>query len=145
MADGYLNHCKTCHNEAVKRRQRSPAYRKYHAKWRAKNRKKLNAYSRDWNKQNWERVLEVQRASYLFKTYKITQAQYDEMLKRQRGRCALCRSTPKAKLGVDHCHRTGHVRGLLCGSCNRGLGLFHDNPRTLRRALAYLGFQIIPK
>ena len=52
------------------------------------------------------------------------------------GPCDLCQ-TP-AKLYVDHCHKTGFVRGLLCPSCNTGLGQFKDSITTLKRAAAYL-------
>ena len=39
---------------------------------------------------------------------------------------------------IDHCHTTGKVRGMLCGSCNKALGLFYDNPATLQQAILYL-------
>lgn len=39
---------------------------------------------------------------------------------------------------IDHCHTTGKVRGILCGHCNKGLGLFRDNPATLKQAIFYL-------
>lgn len=39
---------------------------------------------------------------------------------------------------IDHCHQGGHVRGLLCDQCNRGIGLLQDDPDVLERAVAYL-------
>jgi hypothetical protein len=67
------------------------------------------------------------------------------MLERQGNKCALCRqdwhgfSTSKGDLPhVDHCHRTGKVRGILCGNCNTALGRFGDDPGKLRAAIAYL-------
>lgn len=47
-------------------------------------------------------------------------------------------SNHKMKLVVDHCHATGHVRGLLCHNCNRALGLLKDSEQALQRALKYL-------
>ena len=51
-------------------------------------------------------------------------------------RCELCSSA--TTLGIDHCHSTGVVRGVLCRNCNTGLGLFKDNADLLRRAIKYL-------
>lgn len=52
----------------------------------------------------------------------ITEAEYDERLAAQNGGCAICGATPKKRrLHVDHDHKTGHVRGLLCHRCNRVL------------------------
>lgn len=56
------------------------------------------------------------------KTYGLTSEQYDALLERQGGRCAICRAHPKSKrLAVDHDHGTGEVRGLLCSRCNHDL------------------------
>jgi hypothetical protein len=56
------------------------------------------------------------------KTYGLTAAEYDRLLAEQGGRCAICRARPKSKrLAVDHDHRTGAVRGLLCSRCNHDL------------------------
>ena len=62
---------------------------------------------------------------------------------KQDGRCAICRTNLTFTKGddsvnVDHCHATGHVRGLLCQSCNKGLGFFLDNLDILQRAAEYL-------
>lgn len=75
------------------------------------------------------------------RVYGITQAEYDAMLEKQNGKCAICNNTDEVegrKLAIDHCHTTGRVRGLLCGKCNRGLGLFKDNPDLLLKAISYL-------
>lgn len=54
------------------------------------------------------------------------------------GSCPLCGRTPTHRLHVDHDHGTGRVRGLLCGSCNRAIGLMGDDPARLRAAADYL-------
>lgn len=76
----------------------------------------------------------------------LTVEQYNELLRRQGNSCAICRSPfghvsktgKQARLAIDHDHRTGKVRGLLCNSCNRGLGYLGDSSDILRSALHYL-------
>lgn len=70
-------------------------------------------------------------------TYKITIGDLRAMRDRQANACAICRSDT-AKLVVDHDHQTGRVRGLLCSTCNTGLGKFGDSSDLLRSALQYL-------
>ena len=79
---------------------------------------------------------EVFRRNIKFK-FGISTEQYDKMLIDQSGRCAIC-LTPMEKPDVDHDHRTKAVRGLLCHSCNTGLGYFCDSPELLRHAIEYL-------
>jgi hypothetical protein len=83
--------------------------------------------------------LERQRA---LKRFGITPEQYEGLLAVQGGVCAICdepdRSIDKPRLAVDHDHETKDVRGLLCVSCNRGLGFFRDNPDILVKAVEYL-------
>jgi hypothetical protein len=73
--------------------------------------------------------------------YGISQEQFEEMLARQCGVCAICSRKEESKRGrlfVDHCHSTGVVRGLLCSRCNSGLGNFRDSPEIMDNARAYL-------
>lgn len=73
------------------------------------------------------------------KKYGITPEQFEEMVELQGGRCLACWNKPgKRGLYVDHCHRTGRVRGLLCHNCNTALGLVKDKTATLKRMISYL-------
>lgn len=81
------------------------------------------------------------------KMYGITQDQYEAMYAQQKGLCAICHQPEKTPtndgkairmLAVEHCHRTGAVRGLACRSCNSGLAQFRDDPELLRSAIRYL-------
>lgn len=83
-------------------------------------------------------------ASAIAKTYGITGDDYATLLEAQGGKCAICRARPLSKrLAVDHDHKSGAVRGLLCAGsqssgCNFALGLFHDDPEILWRAYVYM-------
>lgn len=70
--------------------------------------------------------------------YGITIDTYESILLEQDGVCAICLMKKEETLHVDHCHNTGKVRGLLCGSCNRALGLMKDNTDFLLKAIQYL-------
>ena len=78
------------------------------------------------------------RNAYLKARYGISPEQYQLMLKRQGGVCAICGQPPAGVLHVDHCHTTGKVRGLLCMTCNCGLGYYRDEMRLTMAATAYL-------
>jgi len=65
--------------------------------------------------------------------YGLTIVQYDEMLTQQNGSCAGCRRPPKSggrRLHVDHNHKTGKVRGLVCWHCNSAIKKLRDSSRT---------------
>lgn len=83
-----------------------------------------------------------QRRTNLKRLYGISEHDYDEMLREQDGKCASCRSAdPRHNSGrfvVDHDHRTGEIRGLLCGPCNIILGLAQDDVAVLAAAITYL-------
>lgn len=83
------------------------------------------------------------RSRHLLKKFGITEEQYDELFRRQDGCCAICLRPAgdfKYRLAVDHDHFTGHVRGLLCYTCNRRVVGRHrkDNATILERAYRYL-------
>lgn len=89
------------------------------------------------------------RASHLKKAYGLELEDYEALVALQRGKCFICGSTDpggkvsrymESRFAVDHCHETGKLRGLLCKSCNQGLGLFKDNIASLERAILYLRY-----
>ncbi|MFE8916851.1 endonuclease VII domain-containing protein [Streptomyces globisporus] len=78
-------------------------------------------------------------SSRVQETYGLKPGEYDYLFQAQDGKCAICGGTRRQRLSVDHCHRTGRVRGLLCRMCNgRLLTSARDNSETLRRAADYL-------
>lgn len=77
------------------------------------------------------------REANLKHRYGITLIDYNEMLVEQDSRCKIC-NVETTGLVVDHCHNSGEVRGLLCGNCNKGLGLFKDSPERMERAAKYI-------
>jgi hypothetical protein len=88
-----------------------------------------------------EKTSLINRRSKIKNTYGITLEQFDEMLTSQNGGCAICKTQVPGGRGnftVDHCHSTGRIRGLLCNSCNVGLGSFKDSPSLLIAAAKYV-------
>jgi hypothetical protein len=117
--DGHQQHCKECqklYQAAYRPKKLESDRRRYHEK------------KDEWI--NW---------SYLRK-YGITLKYYNELLIKQGGKCAICRQKCSSgkRLAVDHDHKTGIVRGLLCGHCNTALGKLHDSPEVIKRALDYV-------
>jgi Recombination endonuclease VII len=82
------------------------------------------------------------RDAYLKKTYfNFSEKKYKAMDETQSGKCAICgihRYDLGTDLFVDHDHETSKIRGLLCSSCNSGLGYFKDDIDIIRRAVSYL-------
>lgn len=95
---------------------------------------------KEWREKNPEKVVSNNIKSKLRLGYNLTVEDYNVMLAKQKGVCAIC-ETPcptKRSLAVDHDHKTGLVRGLLCTNCNNGLGRFKDDKKLLTKALKYL-------
>lgn len=82
------------------------------------------------------------RRHNLSSKYGLTEDTYFEMLVAQGGGCKICSATEgndkHKNLFVDHCHKFGVVRGLLCGRCNAAISLLRDCPETIRSALFYV-------
>ncbi len=115
--------------------------------------KRVNQLAKERNKK--PEIQEAKREKYqrestniwyekIQRRFGITQEQYEAILKKQDGLCAIC-SKPQGsgtnqdkRLAVDHDHKTGKIRGLLCTNCNPGLGFFKDDIVFLKRAIEYL-------
>ncbi len=137
--------------EAIRARKNSPKYKEaaqrryertkeHHVavgkEWQKRNRRKVCGITKRWRDDNPDKV----RCISLRKLYGITLADYNAMLARQEGSCAICGGLPAEgkRLHVDHCHATNKVRELLCGHCNRLLGCARDVPENADKAAAYL-------
>ncbi len=87
-----------------------------------------------------------QFAFYIKRRHGVTSEQYGEVLKLQKGVCAICgklNPNKNRRLALDHCHTNGQFRGLLCGKCNIGIGQFNDNANLLRKAALYIEKSLI--
>lgn len=116
---GYENRCKPCNISAQKL-------------WAQNNKEKRNAIEKRYRSKP-----EVMRRKVL-KQYNLNEELFQELLVLQEKKCKICSLEFTSMAHVDHCHKTNVVRGLLCGSCNRGLGMYKDNPELLRKAAEYL-------
>lgn len=139
---GHQSTCKDC------RRAEQSDWRKAnpdgYSEWYESNKEHKLSYNREWVSSNRDRIKPTRtpEQAYLYhilRTYGVTEAQYEQMRSDQSGACAICGCVPTGRrLYVDHCHDTGRVRGLLCPSCNRGLGAFRDDRAALLKAADYL-------
>lgn len=115
-------------------RDRRAYTKEYEQRTHVKNMRSVQA------KREWERDKVSKRPHRKLKIikrrYGLTPEQYHRMLDDNGGMCAVCRI--KLATVVDHNHKTMRVRGLLCHSCNTGLGMFGDSVETLLNAIAYL-------
>lgn len=102
-------------------------------------------YAREWHKKSQLANPNYYLDRSLRKKYGVGFEWYQETLLKQNGVCAICKQPEVAKIKgkvismpIDHDHKTGKVRGLLCSKCNRGLGLFKDDIEILNSAIQYL-------
>jgi hypothetical protein len=123
VKDGHMRRCKICHGLATaKYRMENPeVYRK--------------ASSKYWNKSS-----KAKRHNAWLKRYGLTKEEYETMFNNQNGLCLICKKQCSSgqNLSVDHCHKTGRIRGLLCKKCNSALGMLEDNIEYFQTAILYL-------
>ena len=139
--DGLTTECKECCKRRVPAGKRREKYLQYQRDYNKRNREKRRAQSRARYKKQGVRDGLLRRLKKLGITYK----DYQELAQSQENRCGICgkkssdkyRGKPRS-LHIDHCHTTGKIRGLLCATCNHGIGNFYDNPLLLKKAISYL-------
>lgn len=116
-------------------------HRRAQSRYFSKNRDEINAKARAWAKANREQVRKYALIARLRTKYKLTLDAYVALLQSQNNKCAICLS-PLMLQGknthVDHDHKTGRVRGVLCRACNTGLGLAKENLSTIENMGLYL-------
>lgn len=95
-------------------------------------------YHKEYYQRNKEEINNKNRNNHLRRTYGISTEQYEQLKRNQNGKCAICGGDPTSTLHVDHCHMTGAIRGLLCNTCNSGLGKLKDSTDLLQKAIKYL-------
>lgn len=134
----------------------SECFQARHARWRDDNRGHVRSEGRKTMRKFASKLEKGVQAARVRKSrlkvkYGLTEEDVASMRLAQSGRCLICSiEFGKTSWGydaanIDHNHRTGMVRGLLCTKCNRGLGLFCDDPRLLAKAAKYLALAEVKK
>lgn len=96
---------------------------------------------RDRKRQYYQANIDAYKNSKLLRNFGINLSQYNQLFTEQEGCCAVCKKHQinfSRALAVDHCHTTGKIRGLLCGNCNRAIGLLQDSSTVVAQAALYL-------
>lgn len=120
---GHASYCDTCAAKYTSEHKRSLTREQLDV---------VNASNRTWRRNNPRNMKSI----YLRKSFGIDIDKYEEMFESQNGLCLICGQSKK--LSVDHNHTTGKVRGLLCSTCNAGIGMLKDDIFLVEKALAYL-------
>lgn len=109
---------------------------RYRRLYRIRNRQRIKSEQHAWYMKHATTLKRAARVYRLRTHYGLTEKQWEDLAIKQGGRCAICKKF--RFLFVDHSHSTRRVRGLLCNTCNRALGLFRDSSKLLKEALRYV-------
>ncbi len=122
-------------NPEYKERQRKNAKKFYDL-----NKEYFYNYNRSKRLGNPDKYKKEQRKWRLKRDYGLTEDKISEMISNQNNSCAICGTEDFGKKGpnVDHCHATNKVRGILCGRCNKAIGLFSDDISIMENAISYI-------
>lgn len=117
--------------------------REYFRAWKEKNAESQSKKRREWYHKNKHLQKDVRKWAHIQSRYGLTRRDYESMWLRQGGKCPVCDQIELngKSMHIDHDHATGRVRGLLCGPCNRFIGLARENIHTLHGAADYLEMQ----
>lgn len=133
--------CKACNNSLRGEWQKANREKVAGAarRWRAAHPQKAKEVDARWKRANSEKVKTGQQRRSVGK-YGLSLLDRAELLRLQHCKCAVCYDELKSGKGaaIDHDHNSGKVRGILCSSCNTAIGLFKEDPRRMRDAIAYL-------
>jgi len=126
--------CVKCAKENSKQRSKNGKRNE----WSRKNKDKINSKNNIYyhSLTTEEKILRNRKQQVSL--YGLTLEDYDAMMERQNGVCAICSTRTKGNLHIDHNHQTNEVRGLLCGKCNRAIGLLNDDVSLFTKAITYL-------
>ncbi len=140
MRDGYRNECKCC-GRTVRRKHyeaNRDTYIRKAQEWKRRNPERYAAQQFLRRQARDRSQIRLERDQYLQRTYGLSLPEFEFLVAVQTGRCAICGKDDGNRLHVDHDHSSGRVRGLLCDSCNRAMGLFHEDPARFEAAGRYL-------
>lgn len=104
---------------------------------KCKEQKTLEDFSKSKQNKTHAYCKPCQSEYHFIRRYGLDRDDYLQMFEEQESKCAICNRYDD-KLHVDHDHKTGEVRALLCGQCNKAIGLMKDNPRITQAATDYL-------
>lgn len=124
-------------DHGLRRRECRPCVSERNRRYGAANKARRNERLREWRRRNPDAAKAKDLRARLMRKYGLTPEQVADLRTEQGERCLLCDSEDR-DLVVDHCHRTGRVRGLLCRSCNTIVGQVERAPTIQARLVDYL-------
>lgn len=154
--DGLYSWCKEC--VSIHHKINRPRMKANNLLWKKNNLIKVKEYQKNYDKLHQKEKLlkkqlhrrnnpDLHKERQLRRIHKIGLQDYNLLFNKQNGVCAVCNSIETLKhhrsqvtldLAVDHDHKTGKIRGLLCSKCNKGIGVFSDSLDLLNKAISYL-------
>lgn len=122
-----------------------PRDKENNRRWKKQYYQKHKQVLREQKKVIYQKTKHIYKDRWFRKQYGISLEQYEAMFVQQNGLCAICqkpervmRSGNVLKLAIDHNHKTGQIRKLLCAHCNQALGKLHEDPNIMKNMISYI-------